>query len=240
MKHRLVLMTLIAGCVLFAAAGAFVYLGKDRTAPEITIKKEEISYTEGEDTTVLLTGVTAKDNIDGDLTDQVFVDRIIQTGKDTAVVYYGVMDQSYNVATARRKIEYHPAEGAAAEDADASSETPEETENTPEEPAEEPAAEETEAETEAGAEETLQPDGARPALALTASELTITAGTAFDPMSVVKDAVDDVDSRDTLYQRISANGSYDTATPGTYTIEYFVTDSSGNTSDPQIFTLKVQ
>ena len=46
--------------------------------------------------------------------------------------------------------------------------------------------------------------------------------------------------KDTLYQRISANGSYDTATPGTYTIEYFVTDSSGNTSDPQIFTLKVQ
>lgn len=236
MKHRLVLMTLIAGCVLFAAAGALVYRGKDRTAPEITIKKEEISYTEGEDTTVLLTGVTAKDNIDGDLTDQVFVDRIIQTGKDTAVVYYGVMDQSYNVATARRKIEYHPAEGAAAEDADASSETPEETEDTPEEPA----AEETEAETEAGAEEPLQPDGARPALALTASELTITAGTAFDPMSVVKDTVDDVDSRDTLYQRISANGSYDTNTPGTYTIEYFVTDSSGNTSDPQIFTLKVQ
>ena len=230
MKHRLVLMTLIAGCVLFAAAGALVYLGKDRTAPEITIKKEEISYTEGEDTTVLLTGVTAKDNIDGDLTDQVFVDRIIQTGKDAAVVYYGVMDQSYNVATARRKIEYHPAEGAAAEEA----------ENTSEEPAEEPAAEETEAETEAGAEEALQPDGARPALALTASELTITAGTAFDPMSVVKDTVDDVDSRDTLYQRISANGSYDTNTPGTYTIEYFVTDSSGNTSDPQIFTLKVQ
>ena len=43
MKHRLVLMTLIAGCVLFAAAGALVYLGKDRTAPEIAIKKEEIS-----------------------------------------------------------------------------------------------------------------------------------------------------------------------------------------------------
>ena len=60
MKHRLVLMILIAGCVLFAAAGALVYLGKDRTAPEIIIKKEEISYTEGEDTTVLLTGVTAK------------------------------------------------------------------------------------------------------------------------------------------------------------------------------------
>ena len=81
-----------------------MYLGKDRTAPEIIIKKEEISYTEGEDTTVLLTAVTAKDNIDGDLTDQVFVDRIIQTGKDAAVVYYGVMDQSYNVATARERL----------------------------------------------------------------------------------------------------------------------------------------
>ena len=94
--------------------------------------------------------------------------------------------------------------------------------------------------TEPKEEETLQPDGARPALALTATETTIAVGTAFDPMSVVKDAVDDVDTKDSLYQRISANGTYDTSVPGTYTIQYFVTDSSGNTSDPQNFTLKVQ
>ena len=68
----------------------------------------------------------------------------------------------------------------------------------------------------------------------------VAVGTAFDPMSVVKDAVDDVDTKDSLYQRISANGTYDTNVPGTYTIQYFVTDSSGNTSDPQNFTLKVQ
>lgn len=225
MKQRLVMLVLAAGCVLFAAAGALVYLGKDRQPPEITVEKEEISYTEGEDYDVLLEGVTAKDNINGDLTDQVFVDRILQTGEDTAVVYYGVMDKSHNVATARRMITYYPAEDGSAEDAEAQEEEKqEETAKKQPEPAEEP----------------LTPDGARPALALTASETTIAAGTAFDPMSVVKDAVDDVDTRDALYQRISANGSYDTNTPGTYTIEYFVTDSSGNTSDPQIFTLKVQ
>ena len=65
-------------------------------------------------------------------------------------------------------------------------------------------------------------------------------GGLLNSAQMVSGPVDDVDSRDTLYQRISANGSYDTATPGTYTIEYFVTDSSGNTTDPQIFTLKVQ
>ena len=239
MKQRLVMLVLAAGCVLFAAAGALVYLGKDHQPPEITVEKEEISYTEGEDYDVLLEGVTAKDNINGDLTDQVFVDRILQTGEDTAVVYYGVMDKSHNVATARRMITYYPAEDGSAEDAEAQGEA-EAQEEEKAEAQEEEKQEETAKNQPEPAEEPLTPDGARPALALTASETTIAVGTAFDPMSVVKDAVDDVDTRDALYQRISANGSYDTNTPGTYTIEYFVTDSSGNTSDPQIFTLKVQ
>ena len=232
MKQRLVMLALAAGCIVLAVAGALVYLGQDRKAPEITVEDTEISYTEGGDYEELLEGVIAEDNIDGDLTDQVFVDKIIQTGEDTGIVYYGVMDKHHNVGTARRTITYHLSENGD----EAMTEQTEEAEGEEEEAA----GQEEAAQTEPKEEETLQPDGTRPALALTATETTIAVGTAFDPMSVVKDAVDDVDTKDSLYQRISANGTYDTSVPGTYTIQYFVTDSSGNTSDPQNFTLKVQ
>lgn len=235
MKQRLVMLALAAGCIVLAVAGALVYLGQDRKAPEITVEDTEISYTEGGDYEELLEGVTAEDNIDGDLTDQVFVDKIIQTGEDTGIVYYGVMDKHHNVGTARRTITYHLSENSG----EAVTEQTEEADEAEGEE-EEAAGQEQAAQTEPKEEETLQPDGTRPALALTATETTIAVGTAFDPMSVVKDAVDDVDTKDSLYQRISANGTYDTSVPGTYTIQYFVTDSSGNTSDPQNFTLKVQ
>ncbi len=233
MKQRLVMLALAAGCIVLAVAGALICLGQDRKAPEITVEDTEISYTEGGDYEELLEGVTAEDNIDGDLTDQVFVDKIIQTGEDSGIVYYGVMDKHHNVGTARRTITYHLSENG-------DEAVTEQTEEEAEDEEEEAAGQEEAAQTEPKEEETLQPDGARPALALTSTETTVAVGTAFDPMSVVKDAVDDVDTKDSLYQRISANGTYDTSVPGTYTIQYFVTDSSGNTSDPQNFTLKVQ
>ena len=97
------------------------------------------------------------------------------------------MDKHHNVGTARRTITYH-----LSEDGDeALTEQTEEAEGEEEEAA----GQEQAVQTEPKEEETLQPDGARPALALTSTETTIAVGTAFDPMSVVKDAVDDVDTK---------------------------------------------
>ena len=174
MKQRLVMLALAAGCIVLAVAGALVYLGQDRKAPEITVEDTEISYTEGGDYEELLEGVTAEDNIDGDLTDQVFVDKIIQTGEDTGIVYYGVVDKHHNVGTARRTITYHLSEGGGEA-------VTEQTEEEAEDEEEEAAGQEEAAQTEPKEEETLQPDGARPALALTSTETTIAVGTAFDP-----------------------------------------------------------
>ena len=56
--------------------------------------------------------------------------------------------------------------------------------------------------------------------------MTIKAGEAFDPLSVVRDAVDDKDDKNTLYQHIHTDGTYDVRTPGSYEIRYYVTDSS--------------
>ena len=61
MKQRLVMLALAAGCIVLAVAGALVYLGQDRKAPEITVEDTEISYTEGGDYEELLEGVTLAD-----------------------------------------------------------------------------------------------------------------------------------------------------------------------------------
>lgn len=113
MKQRVIWMMMAAACVILGAVSVFIYISKDHTPPEISIEKQDITYTEGDSYEGLMEGVTATDNIDGDLTDQVFVDRIIVTGEDTAVVYYGVTDKEQNVATKGRKITYHSGESSA-------------------------------------------------------------------------------------------------------------------------------
>ena len=83
MKQRVIWMMMAAACVILGAVSVFIYISKDHTPPEISIEKQDITYTEGDSYEGLMEGVTATDNIDGDLTDQVFVDRIIVTGEDT-------------------------------------------------------------------------------------------------------------------------------------------------------------
>ena len=227
MRQRLLAFALAVGCIVLGVAAFFVRMGQDRTPPEITLKKEKITYTEGEDYGVLMKGISAKDNLDGDLSDQVFVDRIVVSGENSAVVYYGVMDKHNNVGTAKRKITYHAAEKEAG---GAQPEEGTEGESPAEEAAQEPVPE----------TEGLQPNGIIPAIALTTDQITIAAGTEFDLLSVVQDVADDVDDRDSLFQRISVDGWYDVNTPGSYGLNYYVTDNDGNVSEPRTLTLTIQ
>ena len=77
-------------------------------------------------------------------------------------------------------------------------------------------------------------------MALVTESVKIRAGDTFDPISLVWGVVDDKDGADILYQHIHAEGEYNTQAPGTYEIRYYVSDSDGNTSDPQIITLTVE
>ena len=263
MKQRAITLFLVLGCAAFGAAGFFTYAAGDRNAPEIKVEKRDISYTEGEAYDALLAGVTAKDDVDGEITDRVFVDRVVDMGNGKAVVYYGVLDAGNNVGTAKRTVTYTALE----KEADADGEDAEGTDGAEEEAqdkkAEESADEkDTEEKTdkekekadkdkedkdkedkdkkEADAGEELKPNGASPAIALTKKKATIKKGETFDKLSVVKDAVDDKDDRSTLYQHIHADGQVDTNRAGTYKITYYVTDSDGNASEAQVFTLKVE
>ena len=241
MKQRVIWMMMAAACVILGAVSVFIYISKDHTPPEISIEKQDITYTEGDSYEGLMEGVTATDNIDGDLTDQVFVDRIIVTGEDTAVVYYGVTDKEQNVATKGRKITYHSGESSADDAAQEAEEEEQQAEEEAKKAVEEAAQQEAAAQEQAEEQQTeLTPDGANPAIALTSDSATITAGTTFDPMSVVQGMVDDKDNVDVLSRQVMVDGTYDTSVPGSYALSFSVKDSDGNVSAPVAFTLVVQ
>ncbi len=136
MKEQVIVAFLAGGCIVLTAVSGLVYLKQDRTPPQIVVDtKEEVSYKDGDSYEALFKGVTAKDNRDGDLTDQIFIDRIISLNeKKKAVVYYGVTDKANNVGTAKRKITYSEADSSDTEEADETgveaSETPVTSKNT--------------------------------------------------------------------------------------------------------------
>ncbi len=223
MNQRVVTGLLTAGCIALAGAGYMTYKNQDRTAPEIKVdQSKKIAYTEGEDYGKLLEGVTAQDDKDGDLTSEVFVEKVVPVSKKKAVVYYGVTDKAKNVGTASREVTYQ-----AAEDSDAAEETAQDA----------AAADEQSADQQSAA---LQPNGTRPAMKLAEEAKTIARGTSFNALNEVTDAVDDKDDRDTLFRGLHIDGNYNVNQAGTYTLQYYVQDSDGNSSDPITFTLTVQ
>ena len=211
MKHRGLALVMAAACAVLTVIAAFIYLRQDNTPPEIKIEERDITYTEGEGHDALMEGVSAVDKADGDLSDKVFVSKIVLTSEDSAIVYYGVMDDSKNIGTARRRVNYK----SQAEEGMEGNMSPEQM-------------------------EPLEPNGPKPIMALTTDQMTIKAGENFDPLSIVRDAVDDKDDKNTLYQHIHTDGTYDVRTRGSYEIRYYVTDTDGNASDPIIFTLTVE
>ena len=260
MNQRVVTGLLTAGCIALAGAGYMTYKNQDRTAPEIKVdQSKKIAYTEGEDYGKLLEGVTAQDDKDGDLTSEVFVEKVVPVSKKKAVVYYGVTDKAKNVGTASREVTYQTAEDSdAAEETvqdTASEDTTQKTDEKSEKKtkkkskkakakktAEEKKAEETAQDAAAADQQSgvLQPNGTRPAMKLAEEAKTIARGTSFNALNEVTDAVDDKDDRDTLFRGLHIDGNYNVNQAGTYTLQYYVQDSDGNTSDPITFTLTVQ
>ena len=236
MKQWFLTGVLGAGCIAVAAVGFLVTMGKDHTAPVITIEKtQKIHYTEGEAYDRLLKGVKADDNRDGDMSNQIFVDKIIPVSKKKAVVYYGVMDHANNVGTAKRTVSYTAANADAEENVAADENTASNTDEVVQENTEE------QTDTEKNAQDNpLQADGEKPVIALAEQTKTIARGTAFNPLGEVTEAVDDKDDRDTLFKGLHIDGEYNVNKAGTYTLQYYVQDSDGNTSVPIEFTLTVQ
>ena len=87
---------LIVTCVV-------LLLGRDRKAPVISFSENDLIYYSGIDNEKLLLGVAAMDAKNGDVSDRIVVEKIVQNkNEDRAVVYYAVTDLDGNAAKASR------------------------------------------------------------------------------------------------------------------------------------------
>lgn len=78
---------------------AVLYFRTDRTEPRFVIQPAEVVYTPGMEETDLYEGISAHDDRDGDLTDKIVVEKVVENQEEgTAIIYYAVSDAAGNTA----------------------------------------------------------------------------------------------------------------------------------------------
>ena len=106
-------LRILSGLILLGAISLVVYIRvlhgrtSDTIAPTITMDMNEITISVEDDESVLLEGITAQDNRDGDVTDSLTVDNISTFNRDgKRYVTIAAFDNSNNVGKATREITY--------------------------------------------------------------------------------------------------------------------------------------
>lgn len=223
--------------ILLMSISVVSFISRDTEAPEITLPEADITYEAGTDQSILLQGVTAYDEEDGDLSDKVRIyDIAVLEDGVRAQVVYAVYDESYNLGKASCIINYV----SAGKGKDVVLDTTEDATEEVTEEATEATEEEIEEDTEEVTEEEVDEDSPSPVIRLTNSEVRIDEGGSFNALSYVASATDDEDSREYLYRNIHIDGSYDVNTAGEYTLTYYCMDSDENVSNKAKLKLIVQ
>ena len=86
--------------VILMVLSVVLYLDEDRMAPVIHVEDVRMEYREGMTDEELLTGVTATDETDGDVTASLVVEKVSEVGNGTVIVTFGARDRANNVAKA--------------------------------------------------------------------------------------------------------------------------------------------
>ena len=93
--------------VVFCAFFCYDRLMVDREAPTILCDGTPLEVSVPATVRELCAGLTATDNVDGDLTDRIVVRKVSQLyGSNTAMIQYAVFDSSSNVCTYSRSVTY--------------------------------------------------------------------------------------------------------------------------------------
>ena len=235
MKARIVIYLAIV-TIMLTVVSVFVYLEQDHTSPEIDVPEGEITYIEGEGDSVLLDGVKARDDVDGDLSSDIRIyDVAVLENGNQALVTYAVYDKSNNLGKATRMVNYE-ARKAEAKKAEETT-----TEDASEDDTEEATTEAiTEVSVPEGYEDPEMVSTGAPVIKLNTHEVHIEAGGDFYTMDYVEDAVDDKDSKEYLYDNMFLDSVYDKSKKGTYELIYFCVDSDGNRSNSAKLKLYVE
>ena len=94
--------------VITAALIMRIKAGRDEFPPVISFPEDTVSYIQGEGPETLLSGVTAVDERDGDVTGSIIISSISVTGDGSAIAVYNAKDSSNNVAMAVRSVQFTP------------------------------------------------------------------------------------------------------------------------------------
>lgn len=238
--------------LLLLALCLVLYLGKDRSTPELTLQAVEFVYEEDLPEHILLSGVTARDNKDGDLTDHVVIEKIVTSrSQKTATITYGVSDEAGNVKRAARTLVMPVLEkpqlptageaGSMEETSSGEAEVAEVVEEATTETTMEAESTQAESESETTTEnaETQNTDG-RPGIVFTSREIRVKAGETPVWESVIGEVTDDKDTRESLLGTLAVKGEYDLQKAGEYYLTLSVTDSDGNASNDYPMKLIVE
>lgn len=107
-KRKWLIAVPVLLCCLAVAVYSMIYIwNDDHTPPVITLETERLEISVSDTEEVLLSGVRASDDQDGDVTAGIVVEGISNISSDhTATVTYAAFDRSGNVAKAVRTIYY--------------------------------------------------------------------------------------------------------------------------------------
>lgn len=106
MIKKAVTIVLIGITIILIGIDVLVYTNEDKVNPVIALSDNVVSYNLDDDPDVLLDGVTATDNKDGDLTSHVAIGKIIMSkNKKTATVEYFVTDEAGNLGKNEKVVE---------------------------------------------------------------------------------------------------------------------------------------
>ena len=246
---------LLVVCIGLAGGVGFMRMNADTEGPEIVFTSEAPSvYRSDMSNEELLTGVTATDRKDGDVSSSLTVESVYEIDDSHVAVTYTAKDNSNNITKQKYEMEMDPSDaGKASEDtsafgektdnADAAATTgvdAEQSENPDtadhaEENADEAAAEKEKQEAEAN----TMPDQ-NPRIYLTDYLIKVPVGTSVDLLSYVSEIKDDSDDAYALWRKVQITGEVNSAVPGTYKCTYYVIDSQNNISNNAVLTVIVE
>ncbi len=251
MSQKIITFMLGVACIGLLIISGVLYFLSDRTPPEIRLNDEITFFQEGMDESVLLEGVSAYDDVDGDVTDSLRVEVLPYADNTSAKIVYLASDSSNNTARASIVVTYKATSdgetGTPEEEEDESEETSAETADEDETDDAEEAAEDNSTEEKAqdiDNDDTseLVSDGA-PVIRLNKTQVVLPVGGTFNVGTYVDEIVDDKDDSYELFRKIQVGGDYQagmTNTAGTYDIKVYVIDSDGNQSNVETLTLIVE
>lgn len=79
-------------CIVF-------YIRTDKTEPKFMIQVADVVYVPGTDNTALFEGISANDDRDGDVTERIVLEKIVENREENmAVAYFAVSDKAGNIA----------------------------------------------------------------------------------------------------------------------------------------------